>query len=57
MAVMPLMPALNVRPQMSLTSFDAAWLDGADYVMVPAMHRDDDPVILDWIRAQSEKAP
>ncbi len=55
MAVMPLMPALNIRPQMDLAGFDARWPDGADYVIVPAMHRDDDPAILDWIKVQSGK--
>jgi putative intracellular protease/amidase len=55
MAVMPLMPALNIRPQMDLPGFDARWPDGADYVIVPAMHQDDDPAILDWIRVQSGK--
>lgn len=54
-AVMPLMPALNIRPQMDIAAFDARWPDGADYVIVPAMHRDDDPAILEWIRAQSAK--
>lgn len=54
-AVMQLMPALNIRPQMDLAAFDARWPDGADYVIVPAMHRDDDPAILNWIRHQSGK--
>lgn len=54
-AVMPLMPALSIRPQMDLASFDARWPDGADYVIVPAMHRDDDPAILDWIKLQNVK--
>lgn len=53
MAVIPLMPALSIRPQMNIASFDARWPDGADYVIVPAMHRDDDPAILSWIRQQS----
>lgn len=54
-ASVPLMPALNIRTQMDIATFDAAWPDGADYVIVPAMHRDDDPMILDWIRGQSQK--
>jgi putative intracellular protease/amidase len=53
MAVVPLMPALTIRPQMSLEAFDAEWPDGADYVIVPAMHRDNDPVTLAWLQAQS----
>ncbi|NDC58579.1 MAG: transcriptional regulator [Alphaproteobacteria bacterium] len=53
-AILPLMPALNVRPQMALAAFDARWPDGADYVIVPAMHRPDDAVVLEWIRTQSK---
>ncbi len=54
-AVMPLMPALSIHPQMDLAGFDARWPEGADYVIVPAMHRDDDPATLAWIRTQSTK--
>lgn len=54
-AVIPLMPALNIRPQMDLAAFDARWPEGPDYVIVPAMHRDDDPAILNWIRTQGER--
>lgn len=50
-----LMPALEIDLEQDLASFDSRHPDGADYVIVPAMHADDDPVILDWIRAQAGK--
>lgn len=48
-------PALKVLPDASLAQFDAAHPQGADYVIVPAMEPGDDPVILNWIRAQAAK--
>ena len=39
-----LYPALKVEPQATVAEFDAQHPDGADYVIVPAMSRDDDPV-------------
>jgi putative intracellular protease/amidase len=51
-----LYPALNkVEPQATVAQFDAQHPDGADYVIVPAMRRADDPAVLQWIKAQSEK--
>lgn len=50
-----LMPALTVDVQHDLAAFDTRYPDGADYVIVPAMHVDDDPAILAWIRAQARK--
>lgn len=35
--------------------FDTRYPDGADYVIVPAMHQDDDPTVLAWIKAQAAK--
>ena len=52
---MTLYPALKVEPQATVAQFDAQHPDGADYVIVPAMSRDDDPVALQWIRSQSAK--
>ncbi len=48
-----LYPALKVEPDATLVEFDAHHPDGADYVIVPAMSRDDDPTILKWLRDQS----
>ena len=50
-----LFPALKVEPQATIAAFDARHPDGADYVIVPAMSRDDDPEALQWIRNQSAK--
>ena len=48
-----LYPVLKVEPQATTAEFDARHPDGADYVIVPAMSRDDDPAALQWIRNQS----
>ena len=50
-----LYPALTVEPQATLAEFDAKHPDGADYVIVPAMSRDDDAVVLAWLKNQSAK--
>ncbi len=51
-----LYPALNaVEPDATIAEFDAAHPGGADYVIVPAMSRDDDPAVLAWLRQQSDK--
>jgi putative intracellular protease/amidase len=50
-----LYPVLKVEPQATIAEFDARHPDGADYVIVPAMSRDDDPEALQWIRSQSGK--
>lgn len=50
-----LMPALKIRVDTSLAQFDARYPQGADYVIVPAMHRSDDPQVLDWLRAQQQR--
>ena len=52
---MTLFPALKVEPQATTAEFDARHPDGADYVIVPAMSRDDDPAALQWIRSQSAR--
>jgi putative intracellular protease/amidase len=52
---MTLFPTLKVEPQATTAEFDARHPDGADYVIVPAMSRDDDPAALQWIRNQASK--
>lgn len=48
------MPALRVGPQATLAEFDNAYPEGADYVIVPAFHHDEEGgPIIDWIRSQS----
>jgi putative intracellular protease/amidase len=46
---------LQVDPHATIADFDAQHPDGADYVIVPAMSRDDDPAAVDWIRSQANK--
>lgn len=50
-----LYPALAVEPDATIAAFDAAHPEGADYVIVPAMSRDDDPAAIAWLRSQAEK--
>jgi putative intracellular protease/amidase len=50
-----LQPALEVEPDATAAEFDVQYPEGADYVIVPAMSRDDDPAVLDWLRTQSAK--
>ncbi|KYG20200.1 transcriptional regulator [Bradyrhizobium sp. AT1] len=50
-----LYPALKVQPHATTAEFDAAHPDGADYVIVPAMSREDDTLALQWIKSQAGK--
>lgn len=50
-----LYPALRVEPDATIAAFDAEHPEGADYVIVPAMSRDDDPAVIAWLRSQSSK--
>jgi transcriptional regulator GlxA family with amidase domain len=50
-----LYPVLKVEAQATVADFDAQHPDGADFVLVPAMRRTDDPAVLHWIKAQHEK--
>lgn len=50
-----LYPALKVIPEATVAEFDARHPDGADYVIVPAMQRDDDPAVLEWMRTQAAR--
>jgi putative intracellular protease/amidase len=50
-----LYPALKAEPQATVADFDARHPEGADYVVVPAMSRDDDPAALQWIKSQATK--
>lgn len=48
-----MMPALRIRPQLDVAEFDAAHPEGADFVIVPAMHQSDDPALVAWLAAQA----
>lgn len=50
-----LYPALTVEADATIAAFDAAHPEGADYVIVPAMSRDDDPAVMVWLRRQAEQ--
>ncbi len=50
-----LMPALSIQAQQTLDEFDATHPDGADYVIVPALHVDDNPQIITWLKKQFSK--
>lgn len=50
-----LYPALRVQPDATIAQFDARHPQGADYVVVPAMSRDNDPAVLAWLRSQAER--
>lgn len=50
-----LYPALKVEADATIANFDAQHPDGADYVIVPAMSRDDDPAVLQWLKSQAAK--
>jgi transcriptional regulator GlxA family with amidase domain len=48
-------PALTVEPDATIAEFDARHPDGADYVLVPKMSRDDDERVLAWLRTQASR--
>jgi putative intracellular protease/amidase len=48
-----LFPALQLQLPHDLGAFDRAHPQGADYVIVPAMMRDDDPAIIAWLQRQA----
>lgn len=48
-------PALRAQPDADIAAFDAHYPDGADYVIVPAVHEDADPRLSAWVRAQAGK--
>jgi transcriptional regulator GlxA family with amidase domain len=50
-----LFPALRVEADATVAEFDAQHPNGADYVLVPAMSRDDDPAVMRWLRSQADK--
>ena len=49
-----LYPALQVEATQDLTTFDRMHPSGADYVIVPAMSIDDNPIIVSWLQRQAK---
>lgn len=52
---MRLFPALTVEPHATLDQFNKQHPGGADYIIVPAMSRDDDPDIMTFLKDQAGK--
>lgn len=50
-----LMPALQIEPQASVADFDRRHPEGADYLVVPAVHDPAEPRLIAWIQAQAAK--
>jgi putative intracellular protease/amidase len=50
-----LYPALRVQADATIAEFDTRYPAGANYVIVPAMSRDNDPAVLRWLRTQRGK--
>ncbi|MDG9922047.1 MULTISPECIES: DJ-1/PfpI family protein [unclassified Pseudomonas] len=50
-----MMPALHIQAQASLAEFDRDHPEGADYLIVPAVHHSDDPRLTAWLAAQASK--
>lgn len=50
-----LMPALQIEPQASIADFDRKHPEGADYLVVPAVHDPAEPRLIAWIQAQAAK--
>ena len=48
-----LMPALRVMPDLTIAQFGSKFPDGADYVIVPALHDVESPAAIKWINEQS----
>lgn len=48
-----LWPASAVRPDADFAGFDAAYPEGADIVIVPAMIEPGDAAVVEWLRAQA----
>ncbi|MDH4611608.1 DJ-1/PfpI family protein [Pseudomonas sp. BN102] len=50
-----LMPALKVRAQATIAEFDQRYPQGADYLIVPAVHYSDDSTLTGFVAAQAAK--
>ncbi|WP_368517593.1 DJ-1/PfpI family protein [Rhizobium sp.] len=53
--IVNLMPALKIKPDATMPDFDREHPEGADIVIVPAMHDDSSHNAIAWIREQSSK--
>ncbi len=46
---------VSIEPLATTVEFDRRYPDGADYVIVPAVHRADNAALLGWLREQAHK--
>ena len=53
--VVNLYPALKMQAQASMAEFDQTYPQGADYVIVPAVHNVQAAVLQNWVKAQSAR--
>ena len=53
--LLKLMPAITIAPESTVADFDQRFPDGADYVIVPALHNVREPRVLAWLKAQASK--
>lgn len=52
---MTMRPALTIEPHATIKEFDTRFPDGADYVIVPAVTKPNDPDLVAWVAAQGAK--
>ena len=55
LGVLRMRPALALQPQVAIDGFDARFPAGADYVIVPAVMKYNDPTLLAWVKSQGAK--
>ncbi len=48
-------PALKLHPQTTVDAFDSSFPEGADYIIVPAVHRAEDSKLISWVLSQAKK--
>ncbi|MBC7367480.1 MAG: DJ-1/PfpI family protein [Undibacterium sp.] len=53
--VLHMRPTLILQPDVTSDQFDARFPEGADYVIVPAVTKYNDPALVAWVKAQGVK--
>lgn len=53
--VLRMRPALTLKPDATMAEFDARFPEGADYVIVPAVMKYNDPTLIAWLKEQGSK--
>ena len=49
------LPPLQINPDSTVAQFDDRYPEGADYVIVPAVMKNDDPKLIEWVTSQAGK--